>query len=60
MSAGEALMIGDDVESDVLGAQKAGLQACLVQTGKYRVGEQSQASGALLASDLAEAVRRFC
>lgn len=58
--AGEALMIGDDVESDVLGAQKAGLQACLVQTGKYRAGDESKAPGALLARDLAEAVRRFC
>lgn len=60
MSAGEALMIGDDVESDVLGAQKAGLQACLAQTGKYRAGDQSKAPGALLAKDLAEAVRRVC
>lgn len=58
--AGEALMIGDDVESDVLGAQKAGLQACLVQTGKYRAGDESKAPGALLAKDLADAVRRFC
>jgi ribonucleotide monophosphatase NagD (HAD superfamily) len=53
-------MIGDDVESDVLGAQKAGLQACLVQTGKYRAGDESKAPGALLARDLADAVRRFC
>ncbi|WP_372868551.1 HAD hydrolase-like protein [Pseudomonas sp.] len=52
--------MGDDVESDVLGAQKAGLQACLVQTGKYRAGDESKAPGALLARDLAEAVRRFC
>lgn len=60
VSAGAALMIGDDVESDVLGAQKAGLQACLVQTGKYRAGDEAKATGALLAKDLAEAVRRFC
>jgi len=32
----ECLMIGDDVEADVCGACAAGLQAALVQTGKYR------------------------
>jgi ribonucleotide monophosphatase NagD (HAD superfamily) len=32
----ECLMIGDDVEADVCGARSAGLQAALVQTGKYR------------------------
>ena len=31
-----ALMVGDDVESDIGGAQQAGLKAALVQTGKYR------------------------
>jgi len=32
----EALMVGDDVESDVAGALHAGLHAVLVETGKYR------------------------
>lgn len=32
----ECLMLGDDVEADVCGALAAGLQAALVQTGKYR------------------------
>lgn len=32
----ESLMIGDDVESDIGGAQNAGLKSALVQTGKYR------------------------
>jgi len=31
-----ALMVGDDVESDIGGAQAAGLKTALVQTGKYR------------------------
>jgi len=31
-----ALMVGDDVETDIGGAQTAGLKAALVQTGKYR------------------------
>jgi HAD superfamily hydrolase (TIGR01458 family) len=30
------LMIGDDIESDIGGAQQAGLKTVLVQTGKYR------------------------
>ena len=32
----ETLVVGDDVESDVGGAQAAGLHGCLVHTGKYR------------------------
>ncbi|WP_456402031.1 TIGR01458 family HAD-type hydrolase [Hydrogenimonas sp.] len=32
----EVLMVGDDIESDVLGAQQAGLKACQVKTGKFR------------------------
>lgn len=31
----EVLMIGDDLESDVLGAKRAGLRGVLVRTGKY-------------------------
>jgi HAD superfamily hydrolase (TIGR01458 family) len=36
VSAGEAVMVGDDVESDVLGAQAHGLTGVLVRTGKFR------------------------
>jgi HAD superfamily hydrolase (TIGR01458 family) len=32
----EAVMVGDDVESDIGGALRAGLAAILVKTGKYR------------------------
>ncbi|MFG2328015.1 TIGR01458 family HAD-type hydrolase [Streptomyces sp. NPDC048604] len=32
----QAVMIGDDVESDVLAAQRAGITGVLVRTGKYR------------------------
>lgn len=38
----EVLMIGDDAEADVEGALKAGLSGCLVQTGKYRQGDDSK------------------
>ncbi|MFF3688204.1 HAD-IIA family hydrolase [Streptomyces sp. NPDC002187] len=33
--ASQALMIGDDIESDVLGAQRHGITGVLVRTGKY-------------------------
>ncbi len=36
MPASEILMIGDGIETDVLGAQKAGLKGALVRTGKFR------------------------
>lgn len=35
-SPDEALMVGDDIESDIGGAREAGLKTALVQTGKYR------------------------
>ncbi|WP_190015428.1 TIGR01458 family HAD-type hydrolase [Streptomyces lucensis] len=44
--AEQALMVGDDIESDVLAAQRAGLTGVLVRTGKYRPGTQRHASGA--------------
>lgn len=34
--AGEAVMVGDDVESDVLAAQRAGVTGVLVRTGKFQ------------------------
>ena len=36
LDAGEVAMIGDDIDSDVGGAQQAGLAGILVRTGKYR------------------------
>jgi HAD superfamily hydrolase (TIGR01458 family) len=35
-SGAEAAMVGDDIESDIGGALRAGLAAVLVRTGKYR------------------------
>jgi phospholysine phosphohistidine inorganic pyrophosphate phosphatase len=43
-AAGDAVMVGDDVESDVGGALEAGLAGILVRTGKYRE-EVVRASG---------------
>jgi HAD superfamily hydrolase (TIGR01458 family) len=36
LAAGEVLMIGDDIDADVGGAQAAGLKGALVKTGKFR------------------------
>lgn len=38
----QCLMVGDDVLSDVLGAQAAGWQGCLVRTGKFREGDEAK------------------
>jgi HAD superfamily hydrolase (TIGR01458 family) len=43
-AAARAAMVGDDVESDIGGAQRAGLAGILVRTGKYRA-EAVAASG---------------
>lgn len=45
VAAGEALMVGDDIESDVLAAQRAGLTGVLVKTGKYQPETHERASG---------------
>lgn len=45
VSAGRALMVGDDVFGDVEGALAAGLCACLVRTGKYREGDERAIEG---------------
>ncbi|MDZ4098659.1 MAG: TIGR01458 family HAD-type hydrolase [Methylophilaceae bacterium] len=44
----EAAMIGDDIDSDVGGAQQAGLTGILVRTGKYR---QSYADASAIKPD---------
>ncbi|UTF60078.1 TIGR01458 family HAD-type hydrolase [Gilvimarinus sp. DA14] len=40
--ATECLMLGDDVYGDIEGALNAGLQAALVQTGKYQAGDETK------------------
>jgi len=42
--AGEALMIGDDIDADIGGAQAAGLQGVLVRTGKYRADHAAKSA----------------
>jgi HAD superfamily hydrolase (TIGR01458 family) len=41
----ETVMVGDDIESDVLGGQRHGLGGVLVRTGKYRPESLGSASG---------------
>lgn len=36
LEAGEIVMIGDDIETDIAGAQQAGMSAVLMRTGKFR------------------------
>ncbi len=43
--AAEATMVGDDVVSDVLGAQALGIEGVLVRTGKYRSEALEKADG---------------
>jgi HAD superfamily hydrolase (TIGR01458 family) len=38
VTAAEAVMVGDDIEADVVGALDAGLRGVLVRTGKFREG----------------------
>lgn len=50
------VMIGDDVESDVNGARRVGLEALLVRTGKYRHGDEAlMLPGAQCVEDIGEA-----
>lgn len=56
----ETIMVGDDVEADVVGAVHAGLQGLLVQTGKYNPGDEDKlVAHAGCAANLAEAVEEI-
>jgi len=41
----DAVMVGDDIGSDVIGAQHAGLTGVLVRTGKFRESDLNGAAG---------------
>lgn len=45
LAPAQVMMVGDDVEADVLGALNAGLSAALVMTGKYRPGDENRLQG---------------
>ncbi len=42
LPAESVLVVGDDIEGDVEGAQRAGMRGVLVQTGKYRAGDEER------------------
>jgi HAD superfamily hydrolase (TIGR01458 family) len=46
IAAGDAIMIGDDIDNDVLAAQRCGLAGVLVKTGKYQARTHSGAATA--------------
>jgi HAD superfamily hydrolase (TIGR01458 family) len=45
VAADEAVMVGDDLEADVLGAQSHGIEGVLVRTGKYQESDEDGAHG---------------
>ncbi len=53
---GRTLMVGDDLESDVLAALKLGMKAALVRTGKFQPGweEEARRAGALVLGSVAD------
>ena len=56
-AAGEAIMVGDDVEADVNGALALGLDGLLVRTGKYRPQDEERlAAGGAIVADVSAAV----
>ncbi len=57
-AAADVVMVGDDAIADVQGALSAGLQGILVETGKYRLGDedQIQSPGARKVPDISAAV----
>lgn len=52
LEPGQILMIGDDIEADVGGAQAAGLETAFVKTGKFRAADLTRGirPGAVLGS----------
>jgi len=61
-AAGDAAMVGDDVEADVSGALRCGIgQALLVRTGKYETGVEEGADPppTAIVDDFEEAVARI-
>ncbi|KAJ3209293.1 hypothetical protein HDU83_000833 [Entophlyctis luteolus] len=45
LAPSECVMIGDDVRDDIGGAMSAGMKGILIQTGKYRLGDETAFSG---------------
>ena len=61
LKPGDVAMVGDDIHTDVLGAQEMGMQGILVKTGKYRadVARLSGASPDMVCQSLASLIRHI-
>lgn len=61
LGPGDVAMVGDDIHSDVLGAQEMGMQGILVKTGKYRadVAKLSGAKPDMVCQSLASLIRHI-
>ncbi|MFT5033451.1 MAG: ribonucleotide monophosphatase NagD (HAD superfamily) [Bermanella sp.] len=55
----QVLMVGDDVEADVAGEMAAGLDACLVKTGKYQAGDEVKAPDCRVADTVATLIQEL-
>jgi HAD superfamily hydrolase (TIGR01458 family) len=58
MSPEQLLMIGDDIEADIGGAQAAGLKTALVKTGKFRAADLDHAIRPEIVLDSVAELRR--
>ncbi len=56
LPASDIVMLGDDIETDIAGAQRAGLRSVLFQTGKFR---PSDLGGAIIPDAVLNSIRDF-
>ncbi len=54
VSPGRALMVGDDIVNDVIGAQSAGIRGVLVRTGKFQEADLAEGTPDLVLDSLAD------
>lgn len=57
LGADRALMVGDDIVNDVVGAQAAGIRAALVRTGKFREADLAKGRPDFVLDSLADLPR---
>jgi len=57
VGAGRALMVGDDIVNDVLGAQDAGIRGVLVRTGKFQESDLGRGEPAFVLDSVADLPR---
>ncbi|MRI83063.1 MAG: TIGR01458 family HAD-type hydrolase [Nitratiruptor sp.] len=55
----QVVMVGDDIESDILGAKACWLKTVLVRTGKFKEGDLLKATPDLIIDDITQLPRRI-